>query len=367
MRERPIRYAILALLIVAAAGWSLSCARAEERAAAGRYPNAGILATAEWLMEHRDEVVILDVRTDEYYDGNVIPGAVRLPWSSFRHDEKTSKTASTFVGIGPAERILGEHGVGREAEVVLYDSVARDGGATASYVFWVLDVLGHPRKRVLAGGIDAWREAGGELAQTPARREPVRYAAPLAEVQHRRLIDGRFLHQRLGDPHYQILDVRSPEEYLGKKGTKGVGGTPLKLGHIPTAYNLEYTRAWRDEQRKLLKPAAELQALYAGLAPQRTVVVYCNSGRRSSFSYFVLRLLGYPRVITYEPSWKEWGRPEAYFPVETEANDLPSAGGGAAAAAMPRQPATPTADRTPQPSARPAAEAPSGGYVSCGG
>lgn len=46
---------------------------------------------------------------------------------------------------------------------MLYDSVERDGGATAAYVFWVLDLLGHTRKMVLERGIDAWEEAGYDL------------------------------------------------------------------------------------------------------------------------------------------------------------------------------------------------------------
>ncbi|MFW5856320.1 MAG: sulfurtransferase [Planctomycetota bacterium] len=374
MGNRTIRHLVLALLILACAWWSLAAAQARDAEAAAAetaYPNAHLLATPEWLAAHRDEVIVVDVRTDEYYDGTVIPGAIRLPWSRFRADDKANLLASTFVGVDAAERILGAHGIARQAEVVLVDSVERDGGATASYVFWILDMLGHPSKRVLEGGIDAWKAAGEPVEKTPATLDPVTYAAPTEAVQRDRLIRGGFLRARLDDPHYQILDVRSPAEYTGKEGTRGMRGEPLKLGHIPGAYNIPYTRAWVDEQTKALKSIGELRALYAGVAPDKTIVVYCNSGRRSSFSYFVLRLMGLPRVITYEPSWKEWGLPANHFPVETQTNELPKKTGDwtqAAADAM-QQPAgrtETTAPETSAPDRSPDAQ-PEGGYVSCGG
>jgi thiosulfate/3-mercaptopyruvate sulfurtransferase len=64
---------------------------------------------------------------------------------------------------------------------VLYDSVERDGGATASYVFWVLDLLGHEKKKILEGGIDAWTTAGGKVAPEPKKLESMFYQAPSDE------------------------------------------------------------------------------------------------------------------------------------------------------------------------------------------
>jgi DNA-binding NtrC family response regulator len=36
------------------------------------------------------------------------------------------------------------------------------------------------------------------------------------------------------------------------------------------------------------------------------IVVYCRTGVRASHDYFVLRLLGYPRVRLYDGSFLEW-------------------------------------------------------------
>lgn len=81
-------------------------------------------------------------------------------------------------------------------------------------------------------------------------------------------------------------------------------GTPLKLGHIPTTVNINYLEAWTDGQSKNIKFYAELQNLYAGLDASKGVIVYCNSGRRSSFSYYSLRLMGFENIYIYKQSWK---------------------------------------------------------------
>lgn len=151
----PLRKMLIALGIATIASWSLAAAQAEDAGKEGAYARPDLVATPAWLQEQHASCVVVDVRSDEYFDGNLIPGAVRLPWSRFRQAQGLTGIDSTFVGTARAAEILGEHGIGRASCVVLYDSVARDGGATASYVFWVLDLLGHEQVRVLDGGIDA--------------------------------------------------------------------------------------------------------------------------------------------------------------------------------------------------------------------
>lgn len=364
--SRLIRYLIIGVILTVCVFWSVSSATDEE---GEKYPNDQFLATADWLKAHLEDenLIIADVRADEYFDGKLIPGAVRMPWAAFRYDNPAANLASTFVGTREAQKILGDHGITREDTVVLYDSVERDGGATASYVFWVLDILGHERKMILERGIDGWIASGGRTVGEPVSLEPLLYQAPAAEIQGNKLIDGRFIYHRLGDYYYQIIDVRSRAEYLGEKGTKGLSGEPLKLGHIPTAVNINYEAAWTDKKTKALKPYGALQQLYKGVSTNRGVIVYCNSGRRSAFSYFVLRLMGFDDVITYEPSWKEWGQPSNYFPVETAENKLtdttlPTASAGGATRSSTRK----TGNAKPS-SAQGGNGEPRGGYVSCGG
>ncbi|SMC25984.1 thiosulfate/3-mercaptopyruvate sulfurtransferase [Desulfacinum hydrothermale DSM 13146] len=361
--RKNARWWLVPLFLIAGVAWAMASVPSAKGSKAA-YPCRDCLATPQWLLEHRNDpnVVLVDVRVDKRLDGRFLPGAVRLPWKSFQRHDTVRGVGAVFVGAAEAQEILGRAGIARTDTVVLYDSVARDGGATASYVFWVLDYLGHPSKKILHRGIDGWVEAGGETVAEPARREPVTYQAPSSEIRAECLVDGPFVQSRLGDPYYQILDVRSSEEYLGIKQNTALDGSPLAPGHIPGAYNVDYRSNWQDATTKTLRSYSQLQQLYAGLDPNRAVILYCYTGRRSSFTYFVLRLMGFRDVRLYDASWSEWGNSRFYYPVETQANRLtgavlePTAAPAAAAKAF-----------RPSEAGKEAQPASSSGYISCGG
>lgn len=329
MSARKLRCVILAALLMLGVCWTVASAAEQDGA---RYPNDQYLLTAKQLQATlgREQVIIVDARDDESFDGKLVPGALRMPWTLFTRADPARNMAGVFVGTAEAREILGRHGITRADTVVLYDSVAWDGGATASYIFWVLDLLGHERMALLERGIDGWADAGLPLAREPAKPEPQLYQAPRSEIRLRRLADESLVVSCLDDPSCQILDVRSRAEYLGTKITTAPDGTPLKPGHIPGALNVDYRLNWSDPETKAIKPYAELRGLYRGLDPRKAVITYCHSGRRSSFSYFILRLMGFEDVILYDDSWMGWGRPGADLPVETAEtapppDDLPGA------------------------------------------
>jgi thiosulfate/3-mercaptopyruvate sulfurtransferase len=255
----------------------------------------------------------------------------------------------------------------------VYDDVDRDGGATASYIFWVLDYLGHESVRVLDGGVEAWQRAGFDTTDKPTELEPVTYQVAPEEIQRSSQIVGAQLYERLGDRYYQVLDVRSRDEYLGEAPNAGWEGKALKLGHVPGAFNVNYENNWAGAEQKPLKSYAQLQQLYAGLDPSKAVVTYCHSGRRSSHTYFVLRLMGFSDVRLYDESWNEWGNKWLYYPIETKENIL--RGTPVQAVSMSRtggRSAPQTGGMQPSgDSAQPSGDGGNGGgqssYISCGG
>jgi thiosulfate/3-mercaptopyruvate sulfurtransferase len=113
------------------------------------------------------------------------------------------------------------------------------------------------------------------------------------------------------DANGKLVDVRSPDEYTGKKlhmpdyPQEGA----VRGGHIPGARNVPWARAANSDGT--FKSAAELRGIYEkeqGLAADDDVIAYCRIGERSSHTWFVLTyLLGYDRVRNYDGSWTEWG------------------------------------------------------------
>jgi thiosulfate/3-mercaptopyruvate sulfurtransferase len=72
--------------------------------------------------------------------------------------------------------------------------------------------------------------------------------------------------------------------------------------------NIDWTRTLEPGDSKILRSAEQLEALFAAaqVSREQEVVTYCQMGIRAAEVYFVLRLLGYPRVRVYDGSWADW-------------------------------------------------------------
>ncbi|MDI6716364.1 MAG: sulfurtransferase, partial [Actinomycetota bacterium] len=243
-------------------------------------------------------IIIIDVREAEDYQAGHIPGAINIDVTKLQ-----TKSNAILKPIPKVEEILGSSGIDSSKELVLYGKERE----IAFLGFWMFDYLGVPKVRILDGGIEAWKAADGRIS-TEAKTLPA--ATFRANPNASRYATVQQVLSSLKDPNVQIVDARTPDEYIGEDIRS------LRGGHIPGAINIPYEENFQGEGTTL-KPFDELQKLYASkLDKNKSIIVYCQTGTRSTNTYFILRELGY-NVRNFDASWIQWGS-NLSLPAENE-------------------------------------------------
>ena len=288
MRQCLLTIAIIVAVVLP----TISPAAAQEPT----YVNPDLLVSVDWLSATLGDpsLRVIDMSPVGIYAAGHIPGAISLEWQRLALADTAEPSVEAWRG--ELQAVLGEVGVAPAHTVVIYD----EGSLFSARLFWVLEQLGHPRVKVLDGGLPAWQAAGLPISAETVVLSPATYLArPRSEL----LAGWAEVLDKLGNPDVVLLDVRSPAEFRGEDVRAARGG------HIPGAVNVPYTDNANPDPPRSFKSAPELLATYAalGVTPDKQVIVYCSSGVRASVGYLTLRLLGYPNVKVYTGSWDEWG------------------------------------------------------------
>jgi thiosulfate/3-mercaptopyruvate sulfurtransferase len=270
------------------------------------YAHPEALVSTEWVAEHLADPDVRIVESDEdplLYASGHLPGAVEVDWTRDLNDplRRDYLDAERFAAL------MRRLGVTPDTTLVFYGD---KNNWWACYAYWVFQLFGHQKARIMDGGRLKWQKEGRPLV-----REVPSYPAsdyPLLERDDERIRAFRDQVRAHVDGHRPLIDVRSPPEFSGERlhMPEYPNEGALRGGHIPGAKNVPWARAV-DPADGTFKSAADLRQIYegeAGLAAQDDVVVYCRIGERSSHTWFVLtHLLGYQRVRNYDGSWTEWG------------------------------------------------------------
>jgi thiosulfate/3-mercaptopyruvate sulfurtransferase len=243
------------------------------------------------------------------YAAGHVPGAVHLDL-----DKDLSGPRGAGGGRHPLPDMdvfaatLGERGVGRGNEVVVYDQT---GGMYAARAWWLLRYAGHERVRFLDGGVLEYTRAGGPLT-TDVRRYPA--TTFQLDLQSDMVATAVEVLDRLNDPALVLLDARAPERYRGE-----VEPIDARAGHIPGARNLPYTSVL--DAGRFLPSHVLAERLAAGLEQPldritegaaaaelgaADVVAYCGSGVSAAQLVLAFEIAGVRGVRLYPGSWSEW-------------------------------------------------------------
>jgi hydroxyacylglutathione hydrolase len=211
-------------------------------------PKPGARSPLEVAELRSQGYVILDVRPAAEFGAAHVPGSIN-------------------IGLGGQFAIWAASLISLQSPIV----IVADSEARVEEAQMRLARVGIESARsYLSGGIDAWREAGLEVATVP--QITVDQLKDLLSTQ----------------TELQVLDVRRPPEYTG--------------GHVPGAI------AEPLSNLKERLPVLDLQ-------PSKPTAVICGSGYRSSTATSILQPLGFSNLLNVTGGTNAWI--EAGYPVET--------------------------------------------------
>jgi len=266
-----------------------------------------------WLEEHRDEVVLADVRW--YLDGRSgraayeaghIPGAVFIDLDTVLSEPHDDDSRGRHPMPTP-ERFaegLAQLGIGDYDTVIAYDD---SGGITASRLVWLLRITGHAAA-LLDGGLQSWPQTDLH-PDYPRPRPPASFTAVPWPPDRFADID------EVAATTDVLIDARDRSRFGG-----GPDPVDPRSGHIPGACSVP-TRDHLDADLRFRSPE-QLRAAFAQVGIDRgiPVVSYCGSGVSACHNLLAMERAGLAPGRLYPGSWSEWSR-DPGRPIATDSDE----------------------------------------------
>lgn len=266
---------------------------------------ASVYELNKQILEPNSDIFILDARGGSFqafqasYRQGHIPGAVPILLSSYSHPIYQERIATPLH----LQTLLGGYGINNNTPIIVY---ANNGLQTRLY--WAIKMYGYDNVKILDGGQDKWKEAGYDITPAETRRRPEEFQFDLTKLKMDSMMATlEEVKGAIGNSGCIIVDARTNDEYL--------------YGHIPGSVNIDTKELFSADQT--FKPPSDLSAFFEkkNINKEQKIIVYSNSGIRSSLVWFALaELLGFPNVKNYDGSYNEWFRHE--LPVEGLINVL---------------------------------------------
>lgn len=272
--------------------------------------------TPKWLFEHQHntDVVILDVSAPmptQQIDYQALYLERHIPHAYFFNLDEIADKTTTLPHMLPSDALFSETltqlGISNTTTVILYD---QGNLFSAPRGWWTLTTLGCHNVRILAGGLQAWVDAGFAIEQGDAIKTPAQ--SPFVVERHaQRYANKQQLLDNLATKQKQMVDARSADRFYGRAPEPRPG---LRSGHIPGSKNVPWNELVIDGQ---LKDKTELKQIFeqAGVDLSQPIIVTCGSGMTATILFLALTVLGCQSIALYDGSWAQWGA-ESALPCE---------------------------------------------------
>ena len=261
---------------------------------------------AKWLKENlnNDKLVIVDCRFSlmdkdygkKSYEKCHIKGAVRVDIET-----ELSAPVTKHGGRHPLPDIndlkctFEKIGISNDSIVIAYD----DGDlAGCSRLWWILKYLGHDKVYVLNGGINIFKEIGGDVTSEETVSTKGNFKVNLNEDMR---VDMEYVRQRINNENVALVDCREYKRYIGE-----FEPVDKKAGHIPNALNYFWMDILnKNEERLTIKSEEVLKDYFKELNNYDEVIIYCGSGITASPVSLALNEIKIPHKF-YTGSFSDW-------------------------------------------------------------
>jgi 3-mercaptopyruvate sulfurtransferase SseA len=259
-----------------------------------------LVSAADLLAADRTRLVLIDVRwalgddhgREHYLDGH-LPAAVFVDLEAELADPPSPQAGRhPLPSLQRLQSAARRWGIRNGDAVVAYDAT---GGLAAARAWWLLRWGGLTDVRLLDGGLDAWRRAGGPVETGHVVPEPgdVTLAGdgmPVLSIDEAARLPSSGV----------LLDARAGERYRGE-----VEPIDPRAGHVPGAVSAPTTENLAPDGT--FRSAGELADRFAtlGVQPGATVGVYCGSGVTAAHEVAALAAAGIDAAL-WPGSWSQW-------------------------------------------------------------
>lgn len=241
-------------------------------------------------IKNNKNTIIVDVNPPEVYAKQHIQGAINL---FFKELYQPNAVEGKLKPNSELATVLGKKGISNTAKIVVYEN---ESNKHNNRVWWILKSLG--AKDVWTLHVDAKAFAAAQIAMNsvPVTAKPTTFTVTGSSYKSLTMEDVKNLPKGT-----LLLDGREKEEF------EGVDAAKKSKGHIPGAVWMNYREVLTPTGAFKTKDEIVAAAAKYGATPEKSIVVYCNSGVKASTLLVGLKeIAGFQNVQYYGGSYADW-------------------------------------------------------------
>lgn len=264
------------------------------------------------------QYVIIDAR-ESGYDEAHIPGSYNMRWKDWiqKNQSFMNPTGLVLEDLDRIQKQMNSMGLHNQSQVVIYAD-SKSWGAEGR-IAWNLLYWGLEKVYLLNGGIEEWSKQKNPLTKDKPHFFQDSELSKKFEIrfdQSRRLKLTELktkLDPKTHQSPYQIIDVRSEEEFKGRKVITG----QKRPGHIPHATNITFKSLYDQNglfisKQEFIKNLKKLKT-----TEKNQLVSYCTGGVRAALYAMLYEAYTQKKMLNYDGSIWEWASDQS-LPMNTE-------------------------------------------------